>query len=47
MIHSTFGRETIVDIIGEGISQIACVSFDNVGIKKLAISWINSNYKKL
>lgn len=47
MIHPTFGRGKIVDIIGEGISRIACVSFDNVGIKKLAVSWIDSNCNKL
>lgn len=47
VIHPIFGRGTIVDIIGEGISRIACVSFDNVGIKKLAVSWIDSNCNKL
>lgn len=47
MIHPTFGEGTIVDIFGEGVSKIANVLFDRVGMKKIAISWIDTHCQKV
>ncbi len=47
IMHPTFGEGTIVEIIGVGVSRIACVSFNGIGMKKLAISWIDLNCKKI
>ena len=45
--HPVFGIGTIMDVVGNGISRIACVSFDGANIKKLAISWIDQNCQRM
>ena len=47
MIHPMFGEGIIVDIIGDGVSRIAAVSFEKIGIKKLAVSWIDSHCQRI
>lgn len=46
IIHPMFGNGSIVDVTGEGLGRVACVSFAGTGVKKIAISWIESNCKK-
>lgn len=46
ILHPIFGSGKIVDIVGEGIRRVACVTFESVGVKKIAVSWIDSNCKK-
>lgn len=46
IVHPVFGGGRIVEITGEGISRIASVSFEGVGMKKIAVSWIDSNCKR-
>ena len=46
IIHPMFGKGQIIDIMGEGLGRVACIVFDGVGVKRIAISWIDSNCKK-
>lgn len=45
ILHPVFGRGKVVEIIGEGISRIASVAFEGIGVKRIAVSWIESNCK--
>ena len=47
VLHNRFGEGIIVDIIGDGVSRIAAVSFEKIGIKKLAVSWIDSHCQRI
>lgn len=47
VLHPVFGEGVIKAILGDGINRIACVSFADVGQKKIAISWIDCNCKKI
>lgn len=45
IIHPVFGKGKIIDIVGDKLSRIAIVSFENAVLKKIAISWIDLNCK--
>lgn len=47
VLHPVFGEGIITAILGDGLNRIACVSFAVVGEKKIAISWIDCNCKKM
>ena len=47
VIHPMFGEGIIVDIIGDGVSRIVTVSFGGIGIKKIAVSWIDSHCQRI
>lgn len=47
IVHPVFGNGVLTDIIGEGLSRIACVAFNGVGTKEIAIEWIDTNCKRV
>lgn len=41
--HPSFGQGSITEILGEGISRIAVIKFNNGNCKKLLLSWVTQN----
>ena len=47
IIHPIYGRGMIIEAKGEGPSRIISVKFEDIGIKRLSVAWVDGNCTKV